>query len=141
LAQLIREKVAAAWDELLDSIQQFAAQLGKVNGIELKWDPWPFLKFEDVAAALDPGTLTDGVLLGCRVGFGRIPSADYFDDNPIPIEVWNLTFSAVGDEVAWNVKDHEIIGMSSSKLAEQIVQRLIIYRDEYQSEAANTFMS
>lgn len=85
--------------------------------------------------------LVSGVLTGCRLVFGRIPTALYIDDNPLPSAVWELSLGVNGSQLAWDVKGEDVImGISTLELAEQIVRRLVEYRDSYQDACSKALM-
>jgi len=140
IRRLIQERGAATWSQLLASVEELSVRVGQIDGHKLEWNRFPFLKLEYVAATLYAGILIDANLKGCRIVFGRIPIATYIDDNPISNEVWDLTFGVDGENIVWNVNDTEIIGISSIQLAEQLIKRLVIYRDEYKRAFSNILM-
>lgn len=132
-ARLLAEHSTGMWEELKAATNATATRVGGVDGTPFEWNPFPFLKLEHVAATFAPGILVGGGLQGCRVVFGRIPTAIYVDDNPLAPRVWDLVLSVNGNELDWDVNCDEIIGASSVELAEQIVKQLIEYHDEYQT--------
>ncbi len=131
--RVLREQGPGMWDALKEATQTTAARVGNVDGDALEWNQYPFLKLKYVAASFTPGMLAGGLLKGCRIIFGRIPTAMYIDDNPIPTTVWDLTVSVNGDQLGWDVNGGEVLGLSTAQLAEQLIMRLIEYRDEYQA--------
>jgi hypothetical protein len=132
-AKLLRERGAAIWKELQQATQMTAARIGHVDEMPLEWDPFPFLKLQYVAATFTPGLFGAGAPKGCRVVFGRIPTAMYIDENKLAPEVWELTLAVSGVQFHWSVNQNEIVGATNIQLAEQIVVRLIQYRDAYQT--------
>jgi len=132
-AKLLQEHGAAVWKELQQTTQTTAAKIGQVDGMPLEWDSFPFLKLQYVAATFAPGLFGAGPPKGCRVVFGRIPTAMYIDENKLAPEVWELALAVSGEQFHWSVNQNEIVGATNIQLAEQIIVRLIQYRDAYQS--------
>lgn len=140
-SRLLREGGAAMLDELKLAVQTTATRVGSVDGNVLEWNPFPFLKLQYVAATFTPGTLVGGRPTGCRVVIGRIPTALYVDDNPLPSAVWELSLGVKGNQLVWDVKgEGSIVGISTLELAEQIVRRLIEYRDAYQDACSKALL-
>ena len=131
--KLLQEHGAAAWEDLKASTQAIAARIGHVDNLPLEWDAFQFLKLQYVAATFTPGLFGAGPPRGCRVVFGRIPRAMYIDENRLAPEVWELSLAVQGEELRWsvNIGQDEIVGVTGSQLAEQIIVRLVQYRDEY----------
>jgi hypothetical protein len=128
---LLQERGATFWKELQEATRTTAEKIGRVDDIPLNWDPFPFLKLQYVSATFTPGLFGAGPPRGCRVVFGRIPTAMYIDENKLAAEVWELSLEVFGGELSWSVNRDEIVGVTNSQLAEQIIVRLIQYRDEY----------
>lgn len=97
--RLLRERGVQMWDELKQAVKATAERVGSIDGNPLEWNDYPFLKLEYVAATFTPGVLMDGVLQGCRVIFGRIPTAMYIDDNRIATKIWELSLAVSGNEL------------------------------------------
>jgi hypothetical protein len=132
-AALMQERGAAVWKELQQATQTTAMRIGRVDDMPLEWDPLPFLKLQYVAATFTPGLFGAGPPRGCRVVFGRIPTAMYVDENRLAPRVWELSLAVHDGEFYWSVNQDEVVGATSGQLAEQIIVRLIQYRDEYQA--------
>lgn len=130
---VMQERGAAVWKELQRATQATAGRIGRVDDMLLEWDPFPFLRLQYVAATFTPGLFGAGPPRGCRIVFGRIPTAMYVDDNKLAPEVWELSLAVHSGEFNWSVNQGEIVGATNDQLAEQIIVRLIQYRDEYQA--------
>jgi hypothetical protein len=140
-ARLLAEHSTEMLEALKEATRATAIRVGTVDGKPFEWNPYPFLKLEHVAATFTPGMLAGGALQGCRVVFGRIPTAMYIDDNPLAPLVWDLALSVNGNELTWDVNGDEIIGASSVELAEQIVKQLVEYRDGYQTACSEGWLT
>ena len=134
-ARLLREQGETEWNKLKSAAKATADLVGEVDGVQMQWNdiPFDFLKLQYVAASFSRGRFASGTALGCRVVFGRIPGAMYVDDSSIAQEVWDLALSVCGGKLVWDVNGNELLGLSTEELAQQIVMRVIDYRDRYQS--------
>jgi hypothetical protein len=135
--RLLREKGFAMWNDLQQVTRERAEHVGSIDGVPFEWNPYPFLKLQPVAATFTTGTIVNDVPQHCRVIFGRIPNAMYVDDNSLGTQVWDIKLSVAGNEMVWDVNEDEVIGALPTQLAEQIIKRLIEYRDEYQAHFAS----
>ena len=127
--------------ELIRATRATAAGVGMIDNIPFEWDDGqsggslsPLLKLQPVSAQFK-GVMSaplGGSLRGYRVLFGWVATHSGWGKKDIPDCVWNLTLSSNAGVLAWNVNRDEVIGATSIELAEQIVKRLIDYRDEYE---------
>ena len=118
-ARILSEKGPRMWDQLQEATWSTAGRIGNIDGNDFEWNPYPFLKLQYVAATFTPGTLVRGEPKGCRIIFGRIPTALYVDDNPLPTRVWDLKVSVSGNELLWDVNGEEIMSAAHVELAGQ----------------------
>jgi len=131
------------WKELIKATRAIAVRVGAIDGQTFEWDGgypdgkshYPQLKLDPVGAEFSDAKFASAVGLpkACRIVFGWVPTALGLGNKAVPRRHWKLTLSANEGEIAWNVNDNEIVGVSSVELAEQIVKHLIEYRDEYES--------
>ena len=118
-----------------------AARIGAIDGVGFQWDDGqsggslsPLLKLHPVGAQFKPivSAPAAGSIRGYRVDFGWVATHSGHGAKELPTQVWRLTLGVSNGVLAWNVNRDEIVGASSIELAEQIVKRLVEYRDEFQ---------
>jgi hypothetical protein len=131
--RLIREQASATWAELLEATQSRASRLGKVDDVAFEWNSYPFLLFGYVAATFSHAIAVGNGLPRFRVVFGRNPLGIYPFDQAPATEVWDLELSVLGNELVWNNTASGVVGVPTQKMAEQIIRKLIEYRDNYQA--------
>jgi hypothetical protein len=141
-APLSSERGTAIWRGLISVTHVKAMRVGEIDGVPFEWDGGPplgksrspLLKLEPVGAQFKEVRSTPfvGAPRDCVVNFGWVNTPAGSRKQMPPDLWWKLTLSANGGEIAWNVNDNEIVGVSSAELAEQIVKQLIEYRDEYE---------
>ncbi|WP_158822447.1 hypothetical protein [Granulicella sp. S156] len=139
-AALVGTRGVSMIRELMRATHTTAAHVGMIDNIPFEWDDGesggsssPLLKLQPVGAQFKPVTSAPlgGSLRGYRVVFGWVTTVSDMGKKDLPDCVWNLTLSSNAGILAWNVNRNEIIGATSIELAEQVVKRLIEYRDEY----------
>ena len=132
-AQMLRGHSSQMWSELQQATVSRASLVGSVDGVALDWSQSQFLSLQPVAAIFASGAMVNQVPQHFRIIFGRIPYAVYVDDKAPASDVWEINLTLVGSDLRWDVNGGELIGLTSSNLAEQVIKRLIQYRDAYQA--------
>jgi len=126
--------------ELMRATHAAAAGVGMIDNIPFEWDDGqsggsfsPLLKLLPVGAQFKSvmSTSVGNSLRGYRVVFGWVATHSGMGKKDLADCIWNLTLSSNVGVLAWNVNRDEIIGATSIELGEQIVKRLIEYRDDY----------
>lgn len=140
-AALAGPRGAAMIRELVRATNATAARIGAIDGTRFEWDDGhsggsmsPLLKLHPVGAQFkrvvsSPAETTPG---GYRIDFGWVATRSGQGAKELPVQRWRLTLAACGGVLRWNVNKNEIIGASSVELAEQIVKRVVEYRDEFE---------
>jgi hypothetical protein len=140
-ATLVGPRGAAMMKNLMDATHATASRIGAVDGVLFQWDDgqsgrsWSeLLKLPPVGAQFKRimSSPAGGSLSGYRVDFGWVTSSSGRGAKEVPTQVWRLTLAATNGVLGWNVNKNEIVGASSVALAEQIVKRLVEYRDEFE---------
>jgi hypothetical protein len=141
-APLSNERGTAMWKGLIQVACATAKRVREIYGVPFEWDAGPplgksrspLLRLEPVGAQFKEVRSTPfvGATRNCLVVFGWVATPMDSRKQTPPDLRWILTLSSNDGEFVWNVNQDEIIGASSIELAEQIVKRLIEYRDEYQ---------
>lgn len=126
--------------ELVRATCATAARIGAIDGTRFEWDDGqsggsmsPLLKLHPVGAQFkrvvsSPAGSTPG---GYRVDFGWVATRSGQGAKELPVLRWRLTLARCNGALGWNVNKNEIVGASSVELAEQIVKRVVEYRDEF----------
>lgn len=139
-ATLAGPRGAVMMKSLMDATRATASRIGAVDGVPFQWDDGKsggslseLLKLSPVGAQFKRimSLPTGGSLRGYRIDFGWVATPLGFGAKGVPTQVWRLTLTATNNVLGWNVNQSEIVGASSKALAEQIVKRLIEYRDEF----------
>jgi hypothetical protein len=140
-AALIGPRGAAIIRDLIRATYATAARIGAVDGIPFEWDDGhsggsrsPLLKLNPVGAQFKPAVSSPGgdALRAYRIDFGWVATHSGQGAKELSDQRWRLTLALCDGVLGWNVNKNEIVGASSIELAEQIVKRLVEYRDEFQ---------
>ena len=140
-AALVGTRGASMIRELMRATRATAEGVGIIDSVPFEWDDGqsggslsPLLKLQPVGAQFKRvmSTPLAGSPRGYRVVFGWVATHSGRGKKDLSDCVWNLTLSSNAGVLAWNVNRDEVIGATSIELAEQIVKRLIEYRDEYE---------
>jgi hypothetical protein len=140
-AALVGTRGASMIRELIRATSTTAAGVGMIDSIPFEWDDGessgsssPLLKLQPVGAQFKHvmSAPLGGSLRGYRVVFGWVTTVSEMGKKDLSDCVWNLTLSSNAGVLAWNVNRDEIVRATSIQLAEQIVKRLIEYRDDYE---------
>jgi hypothetical protein len=131
--RLIREQAFPAWGSLQETTWVRASRLGKIDDIAFEWHSYPFLLFGFVAAIFSHSIAGAGEPPRFRVFFGRNPTAIFPVEQAPAEEVWGLELSVMGTNLVWNIPALGLVGATTEKTAEQIIRKLIDYRDKYQA--------
>lgn len=136
-----RERLASEidgeWEILKGFVYQFAADGKSIDDHAFSWgvspSGRPMLVLDYVSAMLYGGERV-GAPPDYRVVFNRKPAGtgeEYPDDSPIPATTWQLTTDIVADTFVWRINNDD--GRSSTKLADEIAEKLARYRIEYEA--------
>lgn len=140
-AALVGPRGVAMIRDLIRATYAAAARIGAVDGIRFEWDDGQsggarsaLLKLHPVGAQFKPilSLPAGGTLRGYRIDFGWVATPSGQGAKQLPAQRWRLTLALCDGVLGWNVNNNEIVGASSIELAEQIVERVIEYRDEYE---------
>lgn len=140
-ATLAGPRGAALIKSLMDATRATASRIGAVDGVPFQWDDGKsggslseLLKLSPVGAQFKRimSPPMGGSLRGYRIDFGWVATPSGRGAKEVPTQVWRLTLTATNNVLGWNVNQNEIVGASSNALAEQIVKRLVEYRDEFE---------
>jgi len=141
-APLSSELGTAMWKGLTSVTHVKAMRVGEIDGVTFEWDEGPplgksrspLLKLEPVGAQFKEVRSTPfvGEPRDCLVVFGWVTNTTG-SRKQMPYDLrWKLTLSRKDGAAVWNVNNDAIVGVSSDELGEQIIKRLIEYRDEYE---------
>lgn len=122
------------FDEFIKSLGETIAHVGPIDGRSFEWGQLVdvFLKFGNVAASLKYRSGSEKF----NVVFGQIPGAIYASDHSPSTDVWEIELDVVGSQFLWNViggSGKNARGLNARVLAEQVIRRLIEYKDEYEN--------
>jgi hypothetical protein len=140
-AALVGPRGTAMIQDLIRATYATVARIGTVDGTRFEWDDGqsgrsqsPLLKLHPVGAQFKPimSSPVGGPLRGYRIDFGWVATHSGQGAKELPGQRWRLTLALCDGTLGWNVNKDEIVGASSIELAEQIVRRLIEYRDEFE---------
>jgi hypothetical protein len=138
---LVGPRGAAMMRDLIRATRATAARIGAIDGTSFKWDDGqsggslsPLLKLHPVGAQFKHvvSSPAGNTLSGYRVDFGWVATRSGQGAKELPVQRWRLTLALCDGALGWNVNKNEIVCASSAELAEQLVKRVIEYRDEFE---------
>jgi hypothetical protein len=140
-AALVGPRGAAMIRELVRATHATAVRIGAIDGTHFEWDEGqsggsisPLLKLHPVGAQFKRvvSSPAGSTHRGYRIDFGWVATRSGQGAKELPVQRWRLTLAACDGVLGWNVNKNEIVGASSVELAEQIVKRVVEYRDEFE---------